>query len=69
MKLMTIVEVASILPNDASVPQAECTSAVEAAKAECCLARTGTCTLILDGKLIEDYKNKTRTKDRNESRL
>ena len=37
--------------------QAECTAAVEAAKAVCCLARTGSICSDLDGKLIDDYKN------------
>ena len=35
MKLKTITEVAKILPNNATVTQAECTAAVDAAKAIC----------------------------------
>ena len=53
-KWKTIIEVARILPNDATVTQARCTAAVEAAKAACCLARTGNICFDLDGKLIED---------------
>ena len=57
IKWKTIIEVARILVNDATVTQAECTAAVEAAKAVCCLARTGSIWSDLDGKLIDDYKN------------
>ena len=35
MKCRTITEVAKILPDNATVTQAECTAAVEAAKAIC----------------------------------
>ena len=55
----TVIEVAKILPTDATVTQAECTAAVEAAKATCCLARKGCISSDLDGNLIEEY-NKTR---------
>ena len=65
MKWKTIIEVARVLPNDASVTQAECTATVKAAKAVCCSARTGNMCFDLDGKLIEEYKNKTRRKGRN----
>ena len=62
MKWRTIIEVAKILPDDATVTQAECTAAVEAARAICCLARTGCMCCDLDGKLIEDWsENKIRT--------
>ena len=57
IKWKTIIEVARIIVNDATVTQAECTAAVEAAKAVCCLARTGSMCFDLDGKLIDDYKN------------
>ena len=40
MKWRTIIEVAKILPEDATVMKTECTAAVEAARAICCLART-----------------------------
>ena len=40
MRWKTIIEVAKFLSNDATVTQAECT-AVETAKAICCLARAG----------------------------
>ena len=59
MKWRTVIEVAKILPNDATVTQAEYTAAVESAKATCCLARTGCICFDLDGNLIEEY-NKTR---------
>ena len=45
--------------------QAECTAAVEAARAICSLARTGCISSDLDGNLIEDY-NKNKTRKRNE---
>ena len=56
---------AKILTVDATVMQAECTAAVEAARAICCLARAGCICLDLDGKLIEDY-NENKTRKRNE---
>ena len=62
MKWKTIIEVARILPNDATMIQAECTSAVEAARAVCCLARTGNICFDLDGKLIEDYEKQDEKK-------
>ena len=64
MKWKTSIEVAKILPDDATVTQAECTAAAEAARAICCLVRTGSICFDLDGNLIEDYnKNKTRKRD------
>ena len=45
MKWKTIKEVAKILPNNATVTQAECTAAVDAAKAICSLARCGSILL------------------------
>ena len=64
MKWRTVIEVAKILPNDATVTQAECTAAVEAAKSICYLTRTGCVCMDLDWNLIEDYsKNKTRKRD------
>ena len=61
MKWKTIVEVTKVLPDDATITQAECTFAVEAAKAICCLARTGSISFDLDGNLIEDCsRNKKR---------
>ena len=56
---------AKILTVDATVTQAECTAAVEAARAISCLARAGCICFDLDGKLIEDY-NENRTRKRNE---
>ena len=41
MKWKTTVEVANVLPDDATITQAERTAAGEAARAICCLARTG----------------------------
>ena len=38
MKRRTIIEVAKVLPDDATVTQAECIAASEAAIAICCLA-------------------------------
>ena len=65
MKWRTIIEVAKIFPDDATVTQAECTAAVEAARAICCLARTGRICFDLDGKLIEDWRgNKTTTRNK-----
>ena len=65
MKWRTIVEVAKILPDDAIVTQAECTAAVRAARAICCLARTGSICFDLDGNLIEDSsRNKTRKRNK-----
>ena len=61
MKWRTIIEVAKILLDDATVTQAECTAAVDAAKAICSLARTGSIYFDLDGNLIEDCsRNKTK---------
>ena len=65
IKWRTIVEFAEILPDDASVTQAECMAAVEAARAMCCVARDGCISFDLDEKLIEDY-NENKTRKRNE---
>ena len=63
-KWRTIIEVAKILPNDATVTQAECTAAVETARAICYLARTRCICYDLDGNLIKDYnESKTRKRD------
>ena len=65
MRWKTVVEVAKVLLDDATITQAECTAAVEAARAICCLARTGRICFDLDGHLIEDWNgNKTRTGNR-----
>ena len=64
MKWKTIIEVAKILPDEATVTQAECTAAVGAARAICCLARTGSICFDLDGNLIEDC-SRNKTKRRN----
>ena len=64
MKWRTIIEVAKILSDDATVTQAECTAAVEAARAICCLARTGSISFDLDGNLIADC-SRNKTKKRN----
>ena len=71
IRLKTLIEVARILPNDATVTQAECTAAVEAAKAVCCLARTGSICFDLDVKLIEDCikKQEEEEKRRNGRKL
>ena len=64
MKWKTIVEVAKVLPDDATITLAECTAAVEAARAICCLARTGSVCFDLDANLIEDWSgNKTRIRN------
>ena len=64
MKWRTNSEAAKNLPVNATVTQAECTAAVEAARAICCLARTGSICFDLDGNLIEDCSRST-TKKRN----
>ena len=65
MKWSTIIEVAKILPDDATVTQAECTAAAEAARAICCLARTGSICFGPDGNVIEDCsRNKTRKRNK-----
>ena len=62
MEWNTIVEVAKVLLDDATITQTECTAAVEAARATCCLARTGCICFDSDGNLIEDLNgNKKRT--------
>ena len=65
MKWRTIIEIAKIIPDDATVTQAECTAAVEAARAICCLARTGSICFDLDGNLIE-VCSRNKTKKRND---
>ena len=64
MKWRTTTEVAKILPDNATVTQAECTAAVVAARAIYCLARSGSICFGLDGNLIEDCRRNT-TKKRN----
>ena len=59
MKWKTITEVTQILPDNATVTQAECAAAVDAA-AICSLARSGSTCSGLDGNLIEDSRNKTK---------
>ena len=59
MTWRTVVVFSYMFPDDATVMQAECTVAVEAASAICHLARTGCICFDLDGNLIED-NNKTR---------
>ena len=53
MKWKPNVEVAKVLLDDATITHAECTAAVEAAKAICCLARTGNICFDFGGNLIE----------------
>ena len=62
----TIIEVAKILPDDATVTQAECTAAVEAARAICCLARIGSIYFGLAGNLTGDCSRNNTKKKRNE---
>ena len=62
MKWRTIIEVAKILPDDATATQAECTAATEAARAICCLVRTGSISFDLDGNLIENCSTNKTTK-------
>ena len=50
MAWRTIVEVAKVFPDDATVTQAETTAAVEAARAICCLLQTGQIIFDLDRK-------------------
>ena len=50
----TSVEVAKVLPNDATITQAKTFAAVESAKAICCLVRTGSISFDLYGHLIEE---------------
>ena len=64
MKWRTIIEVAKVLPDNATVTQAECTAAVEAARAICCLARTGSICFDLDGissKIATETKQRRNT--------
>ena len=65
MKWSTIIDVAEILPDDATVTQAECTAAAEAARAICCVARTGSISFGPDGNVIEDC-SRSKTTNRNE---
>ena len=65
MKWKTIVEVAKVLPDDSTITQAECTTAVEAARAICRLAQTGSSCFDMDWNLIKDWSgNKTRARNR-----
>ena len=67
MEWTTTVEVAKVLPDDATITQAETTAAVEAARAICCLVQTGQIIFDLDGNLIEEWdKTAKRTKIRME---
>ena len=63
MTWRTIIEVAKTLPDNATVTQAECNAASEAAIATCCLARTGSICFDLNGKLVE-HCCRNRTKKR-----
>ena len=65
MKWRTITEVAKILLDTATVTQAERTAAVEAARAICCLARSGSICFDLDANLI---KIPAETKQRRETK-
>ena len=61
----TTVEVAKVLPGDATITQAETAAAVEAARATSCRAQTGQIIFGLDGNLIEEWdKNAKWTKNR-----
>ena len=69
----TVVEVAKVLPDDATITQAETTAAVEAARAICCLVQTGQIIFDLDGNLIEEWdknvrRNKIRMEENTEGR-
>ena len=73
MSWKTIVEVAKILLDDATITQADSTAAVEAAGAIRCLTRTARICFDLDGNLIEDWNENgtrkgNRTKERYEGR-
>ena len=58
MEWRTIIEVAKVLSDDATITQAETAAAVEPAKAICFLIRNGQVIFDLDGNLIEEwYKN------------
>ena len=65
MKWRTIIEVAKILLDDATVTQAECTAAVEAAGAICSLAQTGSICFDLERNLIEEC-NKIKEEKQND---
>ena len=55
-----MAEVAKVLPDDATITQAETTAA--AARAMCCLVQTGQIVFDLDGNLIEEWdKNAKKT--------
>ena len=65
MEWKITVEVAKVLPDDATITQAETTAAVDAVTAICCLVHTGQIIFDLDVNLIEEWdKNTTRTKNR-----
>ena len=65
MEWKTFVEVANVLPDDATITQAETTAAVDAVTAICCLVHTGQIIFDLYVNLIEEWdKNTTRTKNR-----
>ena len=51
--------------DNATVTQAECTAAVEAARGICCLDRSGSICFDLDGNLIEDSSRNTTKKRKN----
>ena len=57
----TIVEVANVLPDDATITLAETAAAVGTARAICSLAQSGRICFDLDGNLIEDW-NKSGTR-------
>ena len=60
----TVVEVARVSPNDATITEAELMAATEAAKAVSCLTRTGKIQFDPDGNLVETWR-----KDRHHKRI
>ena len=54
MEWRTVVEVAKVFLDDATITQAETTAAVEAARAICYPVQTGHIIFDLDGHLIEE---------------
>ena len=69
----TIVEVAKILPDDATITQADNTAAVEAARAFGCLVQSGCISFDLDGNLVENWDkndkgNRNKMKEPSEDR-
>ena len=64
MKWRTIIEVPKILPDDATATQAVCTAAVEAARAVCCLARTGSICFNIFGNSVENCSTNTRKRNK-----